>query len=245
FHDYCLKNNNISEFIRFHLFENHDVLEGFNGKKILVHSVICRDLKKPSDQDLESRLIKDVKKAENFGLTVEFDYTGTSKMDFLRIYTETMNRNQAKDFYYIDQTFLDKLQKNLDGQFLYANTRLNGEVIASRLIIFDDKYGYYFLGGNSKEYYKYKNGTFLDYKLLIELKDKGLKSYVFGGGYEGEDGIYKYKKKFDKLGEVPFYIGKKIHMEKEYQHLTLLRKEEGHYNSETLFFPLYRAPRNN
>lgn len=242
FHEYCLKNNIVSEFIRFHFSDNTDVMSKFNGETNLIHSVICRDLMKPLTQDIEPRLTKDVIKAENYGLTIEFDYSGHSQRDFLKIYTETMNRNQAEDFYYIKKEFLDKLQDMLEGHFLYANTRLDGEVIASRLIIFDNKYGYYFLGGNAKEFYKYKNGTFLDFKLLSELKANGLNYYVFGGGHKGQDGIYRYKKKFDTKGDIPFYVGKKIHMSKEYDYLTLLRKLKGNFNTDTLFFPLYRAP---
>lgn len=242
FHYYCVKNKIVSEFIRFHLFENNNMLEAFNGETVLANSVICRDLLKPLNQDVENRVLKDVLKAENHGLTIDFDYSGQSQLDFLKIYTETMDRNHATDFYYINQSFLNKLQDNLRGYFVYANTRLEGEFIASRLILFDKTYGYYFLGGNSREFYKYKNGTFLDYKLLIEMKNRGIEFYVFGGGHIGKDGIYRYKKKFDTKGEVPFHIGKKIHMEKEYHYLTSLRREKGFIDFETSFFPLYRVP---
>lgn len=243
FHNYCKRNNIVSEFTRFHLFENQDVRKEFYGETILCNSVISRNLSKPINQDIEPRLLKDVKKAEDFGLTIDFDYTGSSQSEFLKIYTETMNRKHASDFYYIDEKFLTRIQRYLEGRFMYANARLDGEVVASRLVIFNYRYGYYFLGGNSKEYYKYKNGTFLDYKLLIELKEKGVQHYIFGGGYQGKDGIYRYKKKFDKSGDVPFYIGKKIHMAKEYDYLTFLRKEKENYDKGTTYFPLYRAPR--
>lgn len=243
FHHYCIENNIVSEFVRFHIFDNQEVRRQYKGETFQTNTVISRDLKGNLTENIDRRILKDVNKAKKYGIVMEFDYSGDTQADFLALYTETMNRHHALKFYYINQSFLDNLQDKIPGQYLYANARLDGKLVSSRLVLFDKAYGYYFLGGNAQEYYNLKTGTYLDYQLLSELQSKGLRAYIFGGGYKGTDGIYKYKKKFSVNGDVPFYVGNTIHIKKIYEQLTELRQLSGDFDSTSTFFPKYRCPK--
>ncbi|EXJ23757.1 hypothetical protein ADIAL_0773 [Alkalibacterium sp. AK22] len=242
FHHYCIENNIVSEFVRFHIFDNAVVCKYYSGETFEINSVIYKDLDKNISKEMEPRILKDVKKAEHAKISVEFDYVGDTQTDFLSLYTETMDRHHAVRYYYIDHSFLNNLRDRLKGQYVFANARLSGKIISTRLVLFDRSYGYYFLGGNDANYYDLKSGTYLDYMLLNELKGKGVAKYIFGGGHNGNDGLYKYKKKFSMNGEIPFFVGNTVHIKDVYDELIQIRMSKGPFDSGSSFFPKYRSP---
>ncbi len=240
FHHYCKKNNIVSEFIRFHLFKNIEVRDYFYGKVELIGPHISRDLKQPLNTNIHKSVRTSIRKAEKKGLQFSFDTTGRGVEDFLKVYNQTMDRHDAKDFYYFDKEFFNQLHENLHNHFIYTKAVLNGKVISSFLVLFGEKYAYAFLAGTLEEFYDYEPSTFLEYHTIKWLKDRGLSYYTIGGGYDGEDGIFKYKKKFDKEGIYPFFVGKKIHDTLAYDKLIKKRQKEHNFDLSSNFFPLYR-----
>lgn len=241
FTKFCQEEKIITEFIRFHLFESEDVRKYFPGEVSLIGHHIVRDLKQPLTENFHKSVHSSVRKAKRKGLSASFDETGESLEDFLTIYQKTMDRNDANDFYYFDEEFFKSIQKRFPGKFVYANAWLDGKVVASFLNILGDRYAYAFLGGTLREYFNYEASTFLEYQLIEWLKENGISYYILGGGYRGDDGLYRYKKKFDQQGDRPFYIGKKVYDEDMYQKLTTQRANAGDFDPESNFFPLYRS----
>lgn len=240
FHHYCKENNVVSEFIRFHLFENKEVRENYYGEVGTIGPHISRDLNQPMNKNIHKSVRTSIRKAEKNGLKLSFDTTDGGMEEFLEVYNETMNRRDANDFYYFDKEFFCKLHCDLDNHFVYTKAILDEKVISSFLILFGEKYAYAFLGGTLEEYFEYEPSTFLEYYTIKWLKDKGLQYYTIGGGYDGRDGIFKYKKKFDKEGVYPFHVGKKIHDKKIYDKLIKNRMLKEGFVSDSHFFPLYR-----
>lgn len=240
FHLYCYKHNIVSEFIRFHLFENIEVRTNFYGEVGEIGPHISRDLKKKLDIDIHKSVRKSIRKAEKSGLSWSYDTTEKGMDDFINLYHSTMDRRKAKEFYYFDQEFFKHLHDNLKGQFVYTNAILDGKVISSFLTLFGEKYAYAFLGGTLKDYFKYEASTYLEYQTMEWLKDRGLHYYTIGGGYDGKDGIFNYKKKFDKEGTYPFFVGKKIHDKKVYDKLIEIGMLKAGFDPDSSFFPLYR-----
>lgn len=240
FSQYCKSNQIISEFIRFHLFENIEVRENYYGKVQVIGPHIARDLKKPLDENIHKSVRTSYRKAEKKGITFSTDTTEKGLNDFLGVYNSTMDRHDAEDFYYFDKEFFNKLQKELQGQYVYTKALLNGKTISSYLILYGKTYAFGFLGGTLEEFFDYEPATFLEYQTIKWLKEKGVDRYIIGGGYKGEDGLYRYKKKFDKKGVHPFYVGKKIHNQEIYDRLVELRSVENNFDTEASFFPLYR-----
>lgn len=240
FTDYSKENNIVSEFIRFHLFENKDAQKYFDGEVSLIGSHIARDLRLPFTENFHKSIKPTVRRAERRGVEVVFDTTGECIQDFLSIYYQTMDRNAASQFYYFNEEFFQKLHQTLKGKIVYANGYVDGKIIGSFSLIYSGRYAYGFLGGSLKEYMKYSASTLLQYRLAEWAKEKGLEYFIIGGGYRGEDSLYKYKTKFDLKGDHPFYVGKKVHNEEIYQKLNILREADGNFDENSTFFPLYR-----
>lgn len=241
FHDYCLNHNIVSEFVRFHLFESNRVRKHYYGEVSEIGSHIVKPLNKALRLNMNPDVNRSLNKARKLGVTIHFDTTGSHLNDFLAIYNETMKRNKASDYYYFNETFFKKLHEDFEGQFVYGFAEYDGNVISSRLAVYGEKYSFGFLGGTLKQYFNTHATTAVDYSILNYLKDKQCSYFSFGGGYRDHDGIYKYKKKFNKKGDCPFYVGKKIHLPVIYDELVITYEKTKSFDRDSTFFPLYRA----
>lgn len=240
FHNYCLEQNIISEFVRFHLHESNLIRTYYYGETAVIGPHVIRDLKLALRKDMDREIQRSLNKAEKAGLTIHYDTTGERIKEFIKIYDETMKRNNASDYYHFEPSFFDDLHSNLKNKFIYVSAELDGKTISSRLSIFGEKYGFGFLGGTLKEYFYTQATTAVDYYLLKYLKDKNCCYFSFGGGFKSNDGIYKYKKNFSKGEDIPFYIGKKIHHPHIYDQLVIIHKKTKEFDNDSHFFPLYR-----
>lgn len=241
FSEYCQKNDIITEFIRFDLFENTQVRESFYGDTSLVGNCIVKNLKLPIEEDVRKKIFKDARIAKEKGVKIIMDQTGEHIDDFLKVYYSTMNRNGAKDYYYFDKSFFEQIHETMKDQFLYAFAIVDDKVIAACLILIGEERAFAFLAGTIKEFYSYHPEVLIQLTVMQWLKDRGVEKYILGGGHNGDDGIYMHKKGYARHGNYPFYIGKKIHNPLIYEKLVQLRKTIGNMNTKTSFFPAYRA----
>lgn len=240
FQDYCRKNRIVSEFIRFHLFENNEVRNNYYGDVSLIGPHISRDLKKPITSDIHKSVRTSLRKAEKMGITFEADTTKSGLEDFLKVYNSTMNRHEADGFYYFKESFFHQLHDWLGGHFVYTKAMKDNKAISSFITLYGKTHAFGFLGGTLEEYFHCQPSTYLEYHTMEWLKEEGVTHYTLGGGIKGEDGLYNYKKKFDKKGSYPFYVGKKIHDERIYSELVKKRLGEEKIDADSDFFPLYR-----
>lgn len=241
FHEYCQDNRIVSEFVRFHLFESKEVRDSYNGEVTLIGSHIVKPLNYPLNTNMSSDVRRSLKKADQLGMTINVDTTGEHIEQFLSIYYEMLIRHQASSYYHFPRSFFDHMHKDLQGRFAYVSAGIDGKTICSRLVIFGEKYGFGFLGGTLKDYFYTQATTVVDYHILRILKDRDCLFFSFGGGLKENDGIYKYKRKFNKDGDQPFYVGKTIHLPGNYDELVRQCQSTDPAKSSTTFFPLYRA----
>ena len=239
--NYCREEGFVSEFVRFHLVNGYQFK--YNGCIETNSRNIIRDLALPLDDmfmDFEHKVRKSIKKARKANLEIEIDTEGNNIEEFLNIYYETMKRNNAEESYYYPKSFFENINK-LNGNFVYFHVWYQNEIISSELVIHGSENCYSFLGGTNKEYFHLSPNNFLKYEIIKWAKENGLKRFIFGGGKEADDGIYKYKRSFAPNGVYDFYIGKKIFNEEKYKKLVSMKSEEEDFNLESLFFPLYRG----
>lgn len=241
FSKYCQKNDIITEFIRFDLFENTQVRESFYGDTSLVGNCIVKNLKLPIEEDVRKKIFKDARIAKEKGVKIIMEQTGEHIDDFLEVYYSTMNRNGAEEYYYFDKPFFEQIHETMKDQFLYAFAIVDEKVIAASLILIGEERAFGFLAGTIKEFYSYHPEVLIQLTVMQWLKDRGVEKYILGGGHNGEDGIYMHKKGYARHGNHPFYIGKKIHDPLIYEKLVQLRQTIGKKNTKTSFFPAYRA----
>lgn len=244
FSRYCLEHNIVSEFIRFHLFDNSEARKLFYGETIQQSTNIVRDFKLSLDEiwmEFDPKVRKNVKRALSKDLKINIDTEGTNLSAFLEIYYKTMERNNADNYYYFPKEYFVELNEKLKGYYAYFNVLLENKIISTELVLFSDNYVYSFLGGTIVDYYEYRPNDFLKYEIIKWCKETEKTYFILGGGYHEDDGIYRYKKSFAPTGYANFYIGKKIHNQKIYADLVEIRSQEQNFNVNTKYFPAYRG----
>ena len=236
--DWCKNNNIICEFVRFSLFDRR---EDYYGETIpRIHNVV-RNLEGSFEdiyQNIERRHRKDLKKTDN--LEIIIDKEGKYLEDFLRIYYSTMDRNNAEDEYYFKKEFYNRLNEMKDNS-IYFHVSLDNKIISTELVIMDDNNMYSYLGGTDNEYFSYHPNHFIKYHIIKWGNENHYKNFVLGGGYNGDDGIYMFKKGFAPEGIYQFYTGQKIFNEEIYNKLVDIRVNNGLNTEGNKYFPLYRA----
>ncbi|WP_051237771.1 GNAT family N-acetyltransferase [Lacticigenium naphthae] len=240
FSTYCVKENIVSEFVRFHPIENDDVRSRFNGEIVNVGPQVIRDINDPLEIDISKRILRYYKKNVEKGMEIVFDETGDYLDDFLEIYYSTMDRNNADEYYYFDRSFLENIHKELKNHFFYTHVFMGGTMIASGLMLYDEVYAYAFLGGTKAGFYDCSPLVNVTIETIKKLKEKNVSYYLLGGGHKGEDGIYEFKKRFAKNSNYNYYIGKKIHHKDVYNKLIQKRFSVDIDQLDTSFFPAYR-----
>lgn len=245
FSKYCIENNIVCEFIRFHLFDNVDFREKYYGNAFCVLDNVIVDTTVPYEDiwmQYEHKVRKNVKKAQSNGLSVIIE-NGTAHLDdFLAIYKSTMDRNNAQDYYYFPKEYFEDIAKYLPENYVYFHVEYEGKIIATELVLCSDNYAYSFLGGTFDDYYSLRPNDLLKDAVIKWCSETGRSKFILGGGYQKEDGIYRYKRSFTKADDVPFYIGSGIFDKAAYDYFVECRaKEDSEFDKESRFFPLYRA----
>lgn len=242
FAGYCASKNIITEFIRFHpILGNHHLIKN-HVEVERVSSVVCVNLKGSAEEiwlGYKRNNRKNIKKAYREGLEVILEEAPAHFTDFLAIYHHTLSRNQAGNFYHFSTEFYKYLHKKLKDNFLYAHTLMNGQVISTELLLYNESYIHSFLGGTLEQFYEYRPNNILKHEVINWAKNKGIKYFLLGGGYRDEDGIFRYKLSFASNGVLDFYVGKKVHNQEAVSRLEEIMASKKPRESEG-YFPSYR-----
>lgn len=239
---FCKERNIISEFIRFSpLLKNHRGLDSVI-ETILLKKVVSTDLQlygDPLDSEVKKRKIKDARKARERGLTTSFEFSPKSLDSQIKIYKDTMDRNEASDFYYFDDNYFDKLLKNLNDDLLLVNVILDEKIIGFELSFIYEKFIYAHIAGTISDYLKYSPNDLSTVDIIDWGHKAGYSQYLTGGGVtsDEDDSLYLYKKAFSKNSNLNFYIGKKIWDKKSYDYLCNLITVD----DQNSYFPAYRG----
>lgn len=237
----------ISCFIRLSLFRTQvlPLREGVHEKAMN----IVRTLDIAEDvmwMHYEHKVRKNVKRAINSGLKIELDMEGKRIDEFIRIYYETMDRRNACEAYRFDRSFFEVLKKELSGEYAFFHAFSNGEVVSTELVLLSKYNIYSFLGGTIAKAFELRPNDLLKHEIIQWGSRNGRKNYVLGGGYNGEDGIFRYKRSFAPDGQVPFKTGQIIFDMNGYDQLVDMRaeweKKQGVlWKPQDGYFPAYRA----
>lgn len=223
---FAQERNIVSQFLRFHpLLQNHLILKEAIDY-FYIKDTIFINLATEDDLmvQMESKNRNMIRKAVKNGIEIRHD-KGTFLKEFIDIYSETMDRDHARDFYYFPKSYyhyiLDKMGDNTE--FFYAY--LNEKIIASAIFFYNDRYMHYHLSGSLNEYMSYAPTNLLLYEAANWGRKKELKKLHLGGGVGVEDGLFNFKKKFNKEGRIKFCIGRSIFLPQIYKELLDKRKK--------------------
>ena len=216
---YCLRENIIAEFIRFHpLLRN----EGIFQKNIDVlhnRTTAWLDLERSLDEiwmhDISTQNRNTIRKCRKNGLSVEIseDYDA-----FSDIYNQTMCKVGAERFYFFDQAYYDKMKHNPDYKLMHVVK--DKEILAAAIFMKYGEYFHYHLAGSKYEFLKYAPNNILLWEAIKYAKSCGCKKMHFGGGRSvaKDDSLLQFKRRFSSQC-TDFYIGKRIHNERVYGRL--------------------------
>lgn len=238
---WCRKHNVVSEFVRFHpmLKNKEDVKEFY--QVIDLGNTVAMDLESP--EVIWSNLITQnrnkIRKAEKNGLKIYHSQNPEIYKIFREIYNETMDRDNAEDYYYFSDEFYESVLNDLkyQGTVFYAQTD-EGEIVAASIIIGANGLLNYHLSGSKGEYRNLAPSNLMLYEIALWGSANGYRSFHMGGGVGSkEDNLYVFKKGFYRGEPKQFSIGKKIFNENSYKMLTEMRDNI----QNPSFFPEYRG----
>lgn len=236
----------VCEFLRLSLFP--ETMLFYPGEVEKKSSNVVRELESPLEtiwMDFAHKVRKNVKRAQKEGVNVEVDLEGRYLDDFLRIYKDTLDRREAKDTYYFSPQYFESIVQNLSGQYALFHAYCRGKCVSTEMVLVSRNNIYSFLGGTHASFYPARPNDMLKHRIISWGQEQGKKHFVLGGGYEPEDGIYKYKLAFAPHGAVSFYVGKRIFLPETYLELiearkTFERQRGNHWTPTPGFFPEYR-----
>lgn len=238
---FCKENKIVSEFVRFH------PIEGNSRDFFPMYDVSCirktlgtnlKDYKDPIQSEFSKSCRKNIRKALNKGITYEIIENPRDIDEFKKIYYSTMDRNNASDYYYFDESYFEEVISLFKKNTIIVKAIYEGKTIAQGLYFIYGKNIHIHLSGTLSEYLYLSPAYILRYAVTIWGKENGYYMIHHGGGRSNskEDGLYKFKKGFAKNTEFDFYVGKKIWNNLIYEALcTKVDVDEA-----IEFFPIYR-----
>lgn len=219
----------VTEFVREDIFDGRLVKRQVGEVVVQQPNVVVRLQRDSADiwRIYKPKVRKNVNKAIEYGLRVEFDPFGLLIDDFLKIYYDTMDRTNASNFFYIPKDKFQGINTSLgkDHGCLYVHVYDGDEMISTELLLLSTDTIYSFLGGTAAHAFEKRPNDLLKHEVIDWGRKHGYKWYVLGGGITSGDGIFKYKEAFDPESIMSFCVRKIIHNQNAYELLLDARRK--------------------
>ncbi len=241
YEEICIENNIVSEFVRFNPLNdsNKDFIEYFNASD--VGKIMCIDISEGQDiwANLDSTVRNRIRNAEKYGIEIRRGKSEELIAEFEKIYNQRMDSLNASDYYFFDKKFFEYIFEKLDENIELFYAVYEGKIIAACDIIFYGDRLHYHLSASLDEYRKLPSVNLLIWEVMKWGQENGYKVLNLGGGLGGkQDGLFRFKRGFNRKNALDFYLGKKIFDDEAYEYLLSLRDE---LDRDSEFFPLYRS----
>ncbi|MBF0406670.1 MAG: GNAT family N-acetyltransferase [Candidatus Riflebacteria bacterium] len=225
FEKWAISENIICEFIRFHPLIKNETFYPCN--KMLIEfnrETVFADLTKGSDElhmEMRPEFVRGVKRAFKSGLSFREAFFSAEIDSFINLYTNTMKKADATDFYFFQKSFFIKMNSNKLRPRLFG-AYLSNVPIAMIFLIETPSSGttYYFLGGSDQNHLHLRPNNFLFYHCIMTLTAEKRRIFFLGGGSNTapENNLLRFKKAIAS-GRAPYKTGKKIFQNEKYQQL--------------------------
>lgn len=241
YRDYCKSIGIVSEFVRFNpMTKNHEACRKLYDVQMLGNTIAIDLIDKEYIWDnFSSKNRNVIRKAIKEGVTIKHTKEPWIIETFMEIYNSTMDRDEATAYYYFKREYYDTIVNDLNNNFEFFYAEKDEEIIAVSIILFANDRMHYHLSASKREFQKFAPTNLLLYEVSKYGIDNGYKSFHLGGGVgSNEDGLYKFKKSFNKNEDREYYIGKLIIDEDKYR--KLVNDKIGTIINEN-YFPKYRG----
>ncbi|MEP5341510.1 MAG: GNAT family N-acetyltransferase [Algibacter sp.] len=237
FHD----NNIVSVFSRLNPYINNQdfTLVGM-GEILNLGNVVNIDLTKPLEE--QRALYSKSTKSRTNKIRKNCDVIVSNKKEdiehFIDIYSENMDRVNAKDMYYFPKTYYYDLvnSKDYDIDILFALHKETNEYACAAMMVKTNNIIQYHISGTKNEYLNLSPIRLLIDEMRVRATNEKYIFFNLGGGLgNNEDELFKFKSSFSKDFK-PFKVWKYIANTKIYDELV----ENKELSKDISFFPLYR-----
>ncbi len=241
FSQHCRQNAIMAAFIRFHaLLENHRLIVALGIERS--NPVVVLDLGQTGEeiwQGYSPNTRTHLRRAQKKDVTVR-QVTGREGLRaFQKVYYKTMDRLKAREYYYFDDVYFDKIARDLEGHYAVFLASVDEVVIAGALVWLSSSRAYYHLSANLEEYKDHSAPSLLRHEAIMACKQGGMKQILFGGGKSPDpnDPLFLFKKGFSRE-TADFFVGKFVFIEElyqnacrawEHQHPDLQEKTRGYF----------------
>lgn len=237
-----LENNVVTEFMRFNITDNHSE---YTGVVIPSISIIKGKLVPIEDQwDVYDRKVrKNINKAKRENLEVKIyhkNITAKEVKEFYDIFEVTMARNNALDNYYYGKDSILSYVNSEPEDCVIITVYKDDLAVSTELLVLSENIMYSLIGGTIAEYFTFRPNELLKEYIIDWGFKNGFEYYAIGGGYGGDDGIYRYKKSFFPNDYIKFYTGRKIiNKEVFYGLINGLKDMQNYQLTDEGYFPPY------
>jgi FemAB family. len=233
----------ITQFIRFYplMFEEGKstlIVDDFGTyKNTIIMDLSSEDIIR---SNLDSQYRRKIKKASESGVIIKHD-KGENIKEFIRLYNMTMNMHSAEKMYYFKENYYRSLINEFSNHFEVFYALLDDKVVGASIFLYDKQFMHFHLGGRDVNAPSVPFENMLMVEAAIWGGEKGLKKLHLGGGLTGEDSLFQYKKKFNRSGVRPFYIGRTIIDERKYKELMNIRtNSDNGFDPQNSYYIQYR-----
>ncbi|MGH2077615.1 peptidoglycan bridge formation glycyltransferase FemA/FemB family protein [Aerococcus urinaeequi] len=242
FMEFCLANNIVSEFIRFHPVIGNEIPFKVVYDVQYLRKTVGTNLKEfeePFQEEFSKSARKNVRRSLREGVSYEIIENPDSIDGFLEIYYSTMDRNEADDYYYFDEEYFKKCLELFPENILIVKSLYEEKTIAMGFYFIYDKYIHTHLSGTLSEYLNLSPAYILRYALTEWGKENGYHLIHHGGATTNDenDSLFRFKKRFGQNTEFDFSIGRRIWNQEIYDKLC----KEVNADKNIDFFPAYRV----
>jgi hypothetical protein len=243
FKEYCVRNNIISETIRFHPLTGNAKYAALVMKVDYIRKTTGVDLTKSYNEIRKGYTksnVRNIKKAEKYGIELVENNEIDAIDIFIDMYYETMNKkNASKMYYFTKDYFYNQMKQTRIGKSSLLFAKYDNKYIAGVLVLIGNEFAHYHLGASRVDYLHMRpNNLLFDY-MVRYAKENNAKVLHLGGGYQEDDGLFKFKSSFSNNNNYEFYLGKKVYDLEAYNYLTSLARKNYIVNKN--FFPMYRG----
>lgn len=239
----------ISLFCRLHPLLN-DRLEPLAGYGTLVHhgETVVVDLSVSVEdmwRQMRSTTRNEIRKARAAGYEPQMDMSSSAMAELQRIYTETMLRVGASDYYFLfDSAYFVGLKEALGDRLHVCVVRKDDQPACAALFVETDGLVQYHVAGTDSRHLRFHPSKVMLHYIMEWAKSRGNRFLHLGGGVEGKkDSLFAFKAGFSP-GRRTFTSWRLVVLPENYKAL-LQHWEAGSGASADLasgYFPAYRKP---
>jgi len=214
FDQWAAKKKVIAEFTRFSLYaDNRDMAHPGTRVEFNRPSAVSR--LPGSEEALLAALGKKtrnmIRKAEKAGLRARELVPEDGVAAFRSLYEETMDRNEASEFFLYDDTYYGLLLSLPAGELRLFGVFDGRNMVAAAMALVHKNGALYHLGASLPAYAKSGAGNLSMFAMSRTLMESGVEFLTVGGGRttKKDDPLFRFKKN-NAMDTGKFYIGKRI-----------------------------------